>query len=32
MKNNIYKKLHNACINAGGVKKAEKVRGMHFNP
>lgn len=32
IKKNIYQKLHNACINAGGVKKAEKVRGMHFNP
>ena len=31
-KKNIYQKLHAACINAGGVKKAEKVRGMHFNP
>ena len=32
MKKNIYQKLHTACINAGGVKKAEKIRGMHFNP
>ena len=32
IKKNIYQKLHSACINAGGVKKAEKVRGMHFNP
>ena len=32
MKNQIYKKLHQACINAGGVKKADKVKGMHFNP
>jgi len=31
-KKNIYQKLHEACIQAGGVKKAEKVRGMHFNP
>ena len=32
MKNQIYKKLHAACINAGGVKKAEKKAGMQFNP
>ena len=32
MKKNIYQKLHSACIEAGSVKKAEKVRGMHFNP
>ena len=31
-KKNIYQKLHAACINAGGVKKAEKVSGMRFNP
>ena len=31
-KKNIYQKLHSACIEAGSVKKAEKVRGMHFNP
>ena len=30
--NNIYKKLHNACNTAGSVKKATKVKGMHFNP
>ena len=30
--NNIYKKLHNACNTAGSVKKASKVKGMHFNP
>ena len=29
---NIYQKLHRACLNAGGVKKGEKVKGMHFNP
>ena len=29
---NIYQKLHQACLNAGGVKKGEKVKGMHFNP
>ena len=28
----IYQKLHQACLNAGGVKKGEKVKGMHFNP
>jgi len=32
MKKNIYQKLHAACISAGGVKKGEKTRGMHFNP
>ena len=32
MKKNIYQKLHAACINAGGVKKADKVSGMRFNP
>ena len=32
MKKNIYQKLHSACIEAGSVKKAEKVKGMHFNP
>ena len=32
IKKNIYQKLHSACLTAGGVKKAEKVRGMHFNP
>ena len=31
-KKNIYQKLHSACIEAGSVKKAEKVKGMHFNP
>jgi hypothetical protein len=31
-KKNIYQKLHAACIKAGGVKKAEKVSGMRFNP
>ena len=31
-KKNIYQKLHAACINAGGVKKADKVSGMRFNP
>jgi hypothetical protein len=30
--NNIYKKLHNACNTASSVKKATKVKGMHFNP
>ena len=29
---NIYQKLHQACLNAGGVKKGDKVKGMHFNP
>jgi len=29
---NIYQKLHQECLNAGGVKKGEKVKGMHFNP
>ena len=28
----IYQKLHQACLSAGGVKKGEKVKGMHFNP
>ena len=32
MKRNIYQKLHDACLEAGSVKKAEKVKGMHFNP
>ena len=32
MKKNIYQKLHEACISAGGVKKADKVSGMRFNP
>ena len=32
MKNQIYKKLHQACINAGGVKKADKKPGMNYNP
>jgi hypothetical protein len=32
MKKNIYQKLHSACLSAGGVKKADKVKGMHFNP
>jgi len=31
-KKNIYQKLHAACIKAGGVKKADKVSGMRFNP
>ena len=31
-KKNIYQKLHSACIEAGSVKKAEKVKGMRFNP
>ena len=31
-KKNIYQKLHSACIEAGSVKKGEKVKGMHFNP
>ena len=31
-KKNIYQKLHSACLEAGSVKKAEKVKGMHFNP
>ena len=29
---NIYQKLHQACLNAGGVKKGDRVKGMHFNP
>ena len=29
---NIYQNLHQACLSAGGVKKGEKVKGMHFNP
>jgi hypothetical protein len=29
---NIHKKLHNACNHASGVKKANKVKGMPFNP
>ena len=32
IKKNIYQKLHAACLSAGGVKKADKVKGMHFNP
>jgi hypothetical protein len=28
----IFKKLHKACCEAGGVRKAEKVAGMKFNP
>ena len=32
MKKNIYQKLHAACLEAGSVKKADKVKGMHFNP
>ena len=32
MKKNIYQKLHSACLEAGSVKKADKVKGMHFNP
>ena len=31
-KKNIYQKLHSACIEAGSVKKGEKVKAMHFNP
>ena len=30
MKKNIYQKLHSACLEAGSVKKADKVKGMHF--
>jgi hypothetical protein len=26
-KKNIYQKLHSACLEAGSVKKAEKVKG-----
>ena len=32
MKRNIYQKLHDACLEAGSVKKGAKVNGMHFNP
>ena len=32
MEKSIYKKLHDACLNAGTVKKADKKSGMHFNP
>jgi len=32
MKKNIYQKLHHACLEAKGVKKGDKVKGMHFNP
>ena len=32
MKKNIYQKLHSACLEAGSVKKADKVKGMHFSP
>ena len=32
MKTNIYQKLHKACCEAGGVRKADKVAGMKFNP
>lgn len=32
MKINIYQKLHKACCEAGGVRKADKVAGMKFNP
>ena len=32
MKKNIYQKLHQACLEAKGVKKGDKVKGMHFNP
>ena len=28
----IFKKLHKACCEAGGVRKADKVAGMKFNP
>jgi len=28
MKKNIYQKLHSACLQAGAVKKADKVKGM----
>ena len=29
---NIHKKLHNACNHAKSVQKANKVKGMPFNP
>ena len=32
MKLNIYRKLHKAACEAGGVAKGKKVQGMHFNP
>ena len=32
MKKNIYQKLHAACLSCSSVKKADKVKGMHFNP
>jgi hypothetical protein len=32
MKKNIYQKLHQACLDAKGVKKGNKVSGMHFHP
>ena len=28
MEKNIYKKLHDACLNAGTVKKADKKSGI----
>ena len=31
-KKNIYQKLHDACLSATGVKKGDKVNGMHFRP
>jgi hypothetical protein len=31
-KKNIYQKLHDACLSATGVKKGNKVNGMHFRP
>jgi|TARA_R110000744_G_scaffold213288_1_gene332202 hypothetical protein len=31
-KKNIYQKLHQACLDAKGVKKGNKVNGMHFHP
>ena len=31
-KKNIYQKVHSACLSATGVKKGNKVNGMHFRP
>jgi len=31
-KRNIYQKVHSACLSATGVKKGDKVNGMHFRP
>ena len=31
-KKNIYQKVHSACLSATGVKKGDKVNGMHFRP